>query len=302
MMKHLVVRAVPVALAIAMAACGGGGSRPRFTPTPTPSPTPTPTPAPQTPLVAFQWAPSPAPVLATGATPSFANPGGGTTSIPLLMTAVNASYSGDQATVDQGARLDVTSSGVTLVVNNPAISIQQNNVSMFADTLDYTRFGHWTNSSLVGGVYTFHNSGAFVGGYQTPAANLPSSGSATYNGTSTIHWIGNSNAGGGSPGQIALTANFGTGAISGSMTGFSLLVDEMGFNGPFNDMSIAASLLPGQNLFTGTLAVTSTPGGFFAAPAGTTGTIQGLFFGPSAQEVGGAWMLGPAFGTFGAKN
>jgi len=248
----------------------------------------------------------PPPVLATGTTPSFSNPGGGTTSIPVLMTAVGANYAGDQLTIDQGAKLDVSTSGVELVVNNPSISTQ-NNVSMFADMLDYTRFGYWFNSSVAGGIYSFQNAGIFVGGYQTPVANLPASGSATYNGTSVMMRNGSDYTAMGS-GQIALTTNFGTGGITGSMTGFTL-ADDDGFNGPFNDLSIVASLSPGQNLFTGTLTVTSTPGGFFGVPAGSTGTVRGLFFGPSAQEVGGAWILygpangpGLAVGTFGAKN
>jgi hypothetical protein len=118
-------------------------------------------------------------------------------------------------------------------------------------------------------------------------------------------WVGAGNSAVGH-GAMALTANFATSSITGTMTGFSL-TDETGFHGGFNDLSFAASLSPSLNLFTGTLSVTSAPGGLFGMPSGSTGTIRGLFFGPSAQEVGGAWALhapgaaGGAVGAFAGK-
>lgn len=310
-MRRLLCQLPMLTLAIAsLAACGGGGVALNSTPYPPPSPTPTPTPS-QTALVEPKMATTPPAVLATGATPSFASPGAGTTSIPLLMTAISGNYSGDQATVDQGAKLDVSAGGVSLVINNGALQTAGRQVQINADTLDYTRYGVWYNySSGVG----FHDAGVFAGGYQTPAASMPTSGSATYHGNSTFYLVqtGSSSTGAEADigsGQVSLVANFAAGAVSGALTGFTVASqDPNNGSGAFNDLAFTASITPAQNVFSGTLSVTSTPVSLFAMPSGSTGTISGLFFGPNAQEVGGAWLLrgpggalGGAVGTFGAK-
>ena len=63
---------------------------------------------------------------------------------------------------------------------------------------------------------------------------------------------------------------------------------------PWNDISITAGIAAGTNKFTGTTAVTSAP----SAPAGNfilkdsaTGSINGGFYGPAAQNIGAIWTL-----------
>ncbi len=272
-------------------------------PTTPPPATPPPPDTPQTALVAPQGTAAPAPVEATSATPDFSHPGSGAT-FPLLQTVVTANFSGDKASVDQGATMTLASNGaVSIAFNNSTAATQAATFDSHADGLDYTRYGNWAAFSVSNNVSTLIGGGAFVGGYQTPTANLPAAGSASYTGTSRILWGGPGNSAVGT-GEASVTANFGTGSVNGTMTNFAL-ADETGFHDVFNDLGFTAQLAPGQNSFAGTVSVTSAPGGLFSLPMGSTGSLSGLFFGPGAQEVGGVWTLtgatGRAIGSFGAK-
>ena len=57
--------------------------------------------------------------------------------------------------------------------------------------------------------------------------------------------------------------------------------------GPLNDIAFDARFDPVANMFSGTLRVTTQPGGPTAFAGNASGVISGLFFGPSANEVGG---------------
>jgi len=73
----------------------------------------------------------------------------------------------------------------------------------------------------------------------------------------------------------------------------------------WNSVSLMGTISGGQNSFSGTSAVSSAPAGPFALNSSATGTFSGLFFGPSAQELGAVWTLfdgtNAAEGTIGAK-
>ena len=73
----------------------------------------------------------------------------------------------------------------------------------------------------------------------------------------------------------------------------------------WNDVSFSASIGTGTNRFSGTTAATSAPGTGFSLAGSATGTINGAFFGPAAQNVGAVWTLGDgsisAIGTIAGK-
>ena len=144
---------------------------------------------------------------------------------------------------------------------------------------------------------------AYVTGYATPEAAVPTTGTATYNGSAQAHIV-YPNAQGQNgighdyvSGDASLEANFGTRHISGNLTNMT--------NGsaPWNSVSLLGAISGGN--FSGTTAATSEPGGPSALSGSATGTFAGLFFGPAAQELGAVWTLSDgtatAFGTIGAR-
>jgi hypothetical protein len=60
---------------------------------------------------------------------------------------------------------------------------------------------------------------------------------------------------------------------------------------PWNDVSVNASIAAGTNKFTGTTAVTSVPEGMFSLNSSATGSINGAFYGPAAENLGAVWTL-----------
>ena len=58
---------------------------------------------------------------------------------------------------------------------------------------------------------------------------------------------------------------------------------------PWNNVAFNSTIT--GNGFSGTTSVTSSPAGPASLSAGATGTIEGKFFGPAAQEAGAVWTL-----------
>ena len=160
--------------------------------------------------------------------------------------------------------------------------------------LDDLRFlGLHTDSS------TTQTHGAFVTGYRTPDGSVPTSGSATYTGSVTgrVAYANSQSVGVDYlTGKASLQANFGSGSISGDLTNM-----QSGY-GPWNSVSLLGSISGGN--FTGTSAATSAPGTPSSMSGSATGTFAGMFFGPTAEELGAVWTLydgaATAIGTIGA--
>lgn len=180
--------------------------------------------------------------------------------------------------------------------------------------LTYSDFGDWYMYPNPTGQITEYKS-HWAGGTQLTSA-MPTTGTATYAGiTVGTAWV---NAAGtwtdyGLAGNVALTANFTStgGTLTGNITGISASTVVAGLPfaaGAFNDVALAGTIV--GNAFTGTAtagAVPATiPGPTPAAIAvGTTGTVGGHFYGPTANEVTGVWAMSAgnvqAMGSFGAK-
>lgn len=164
--------------------------------------------------------------------------------------------------------------------------------------LSYTGFGAWANSDVVTHVQT--SAGYFVYGFETPFSAMPAAGTATYSQTGGVGGTafvpsGNSVAAATLSGDANLTANFGTGAVSGNFTNMSAY-NSNAFT-PWNNVSVSASISAGTNVFSGSTAATSAPGGNFALKGNAAGNINGGFYGPNANELGAVWTLSNGDGT-----
>ena len=162
--------------------------------------------------------------------------------------------------------------------------------------LDYSAFGLWNYDS---------NQTAWVTGYRTPAAAIPTSGAATYSGSAYGTVI--TTAGGAAQAKLAgdvnVAVNFATGAVTGSMTNMTA-TPSGGAAAPWNDVSVTGSISSGY--VNGTTAVASTPQGTYSLAGSGQGSVSGSFYGPAADEISAAWSLkdtagGRAVGVIGAK-
>lgn len=175
-----------------------------------------------------------------------------------------------------------------------------------ASNLQYTEYGLWTVS-----FFPFYGEDAIAMGFEggngtlTPAASMPQSGSATYNGDmigraydvqnqATYLLIGRS----------SLTADFAGQTVNGSLSAISARNVATGGVSSFNDITLNGTI--SGNAFSGTAAVSSVPASPAALAAGASGTTAGHFYGPAANEAAGTWLLQDgsnkwAVGAFGGK-
>lgn len=176
-----------------------------------------------------------------------------------------------------------------------------------ANYLDYAMLGAWNLNDTADNNFT--NTGFFIAGYQTPAANMPTSGSGTYSGTGNVYGeVVVPNAAGGATtatltGDGSLTANFATGGVTGTLSNIN--ANYNGANTAWNNVSITGAINAGASTFNGATSTPSAPGNTYSLAATATGTIRGGFYGPTAQQVAAVWTLSDgtksALGVFGAK-
>jgi hypothetical protein len=170
-----------------------------------------------------------------------------------------------------------------------------------ASDLNWTTYGTWWANDHATGTAT---QGAFVTGYKTPDGSVPTMGTATYNGATVgqvysainIPIVGAVEL----SGDVTLQANFANGSIAGNLTNM-----YVGGSVPWNSVSLVGAISGGVNYFSGTTAAASAPAGYWSMDSLATGAFTGMFFGPSAEELGAVWTLQDgsrtAIGAFGAK-
>jgi len=138
---------------------------------------------------------------------------------------------------------------------------------------------------------------------------MPTTGTGSYAGGATGFVVQAAGPNAGLAGQFygtsSISADFATGAVTGSITGInSYGVGGGSLQGSVNDIGLSGTI--SGSAFTGTTSVTGAAGSAFDI-AGATGGVKGGFFGPTANEVAGVFNLsGGANGTtllgsFGAK-
>ncbi len=157
--------------------------------------------------------------------------------------------------------------------------------------LSYVALGTWRQpSGPSGGAGTTTTDAYFVFGYNTPAVTMPTTGTATFSGQTGFNLYQQSG------GQVlsswgAGKANFSVDFASGNVTGAFTQQWEASSSGPWNDVSVNASIAAGTSKFSGTTGVTSVPVGSFTLKASAAGHIDGGFYGPAAQNIGALWSL-----------
>lgn len=158
---------------------------------------------------------------------------------------------------------------------------------------DYQTFGIWTTGAGTGSG-TF---GAMSIGAQTPGSGIPTSGTATYSGYTGGRYVNAAGEYWFTSSAMTAAANFGTRSINFATTGTQVTADLVNVSNNTNlNISGTLTYAPGANQITGSVATTG----------GLTGSVNGRFYGPSAQEIGGTFSVTGAglegyAGAFGGK-
>jgi hypothetical protein len=166
--------------------------------------------------------------------------------------------------------------------------------------LSYARFGQWAESSNAGQRLEF---GVFHAGSETPLAQVPTAGTATYRGATSGMAIDGGVALRIFSASMTLTADFAGSTLSGTARNFSAIQLTGSQTGqpsvpPFNQLDLSGTIAGSG--FTGAAASAATTAG----PG--TGTFEGRFYGPQALEAAGTWNVEnasgsmKAWGSFGA--
>jgi hypothetical protein len=259
---------------------------------------------------------SASPQLASPGGPAFNGIGGpypSNVTFPLLIGSLQKSSTGlSQVSGDQGATLRVVSSSQTfstVQLTIPSLGVNETfnlNSSLASgggqviDGLSYAVIGLWIVRQPANSLNLVTDS-EFVLGYETPQAAMPTSGTAAFSGmgwvqASVYKTVGTEIQNTEVIGDASISANFGSGAITGSFTKM-----QTGNSQPWNDVALTANIATGTNRFSGSTAAASSPGKTMSLSGSATGRIDGAFYGPAAQNLGAVWSLsdgtGSALGT-----
>ena len=246
---------------------------------------------------------------------------------PLISTGLQAASTGMSAIAGSpGATATVStsagSSTLQLVVPsaniNTTLSYRESTVAEYpgdAPTWGYSYvvLGEWAQRSGAGNNSgPIQSEGVFAFGYETPAAAMPTNGTANFSGyadATVFKSVGSTTLSTYLDGTAAVTVNFASGQVTGALThmqqfdGYSYSTSP-GYL-PWNDVSVNANIAAGTNRLSGSTAVTSAPGTAFSLSGSATGHVDGAFYGPAAQNLGAVWSLSDgtvsAIGTLGAK-
>ena len=179
------------------------------------------------------------------------------------------SHSGNLAALGQ-AGIDRLhgASGSTALVANP-----------YALGWNYQSFGAW-NQQNAGGVGAMTVSSF---GQATPASAVPTSGQATFTGKSAGFYVSPAGQGSVAAADVTVNANFSARALGFSTSGTTIARDlKAPVAAPHLNLNGTFTYSAGSNAFAGT--VTSASGSM-------SGPSKGQFYGPAAQELGGAYSL-----------
>lgn len=156
--------------------------------------------------------------------------------------------------------------------------------SVLQGGLDYVQLGR-VSPNPVGGAYTYFAVG------QVPAAILmPSTGSAQYEGGTRGQYVDGAGVSYATASDLSLTANFGTGVVTGSASNFRMIDANKVSSSPPHSLNFNINATIAGSSFSGT-----------ATGAAMTGSVAGAFYGPgtpteaaigfSLNETGGGGKL-----------
>lgn len=143
---------------------------------------------------------------------------------------------------------------------------------------EYQAFGAWAS-----GTFNSRVIGANSYGAVTPGLAVPTSGTANFSGKLGGLYISPTGEGSMAAADLSVNANFNTRSLSLSSTGTTITRDiSTATAAPHLNVSGTLNYSAGSSAFTGTLANT---GGTMS------GTTNGRFYGPAAQELGGVFAI-----------
>jgi len=200
------------------------------------------------------------------------------------------------ASGDSQFRLTIPGLGIDTTFTSASFLKGQANVldstfRLTSSNLNYAALGVW-EVVTPGNIHL----GAFTTGYETPLAGMPTSGTAIYSATKNVAGLVTTYPSSGGIaraallGDASLSANFGTGAITGNFTNMTA-ISGANVSTPWNDVSVSASITAATSHFSGSTAAASAPATPFALSGVATGHIDGGFYGPNANELGAVWSL-----------
>lgn len=172
--------------------------------------------------------------------------------------------------------------------------------------LDWAAYGAWNVSAQSGNVQT---ATYYVTGAETPDGNLPTTGTATFEGfvVGNVTLPDGQNVKGASLlGDASMTVDFGSGTITGgapniSATPFGTIIpgtpSSPGTPEVWNGLTFSGTMTSGINSFSGTTGVSSAPGNAYSLSSTADGFFSGLFYGPNANELGAVWNLADGVGA-----
>jgi hypothetical protein len=166
----------------------------------------------------------------------------------------------------------------------------------------YVAMGEWSwgvvdvSGNLVPG--TGYGSLLFVNGDRTPTTGIPVSGTATYDARTLLGWVTS---------PFTLTADFGARTIAALIDQdyrYNAAGDSMDYplafgihvagSAPFSSQGLFAIPLAGTVNFTDSYPLNAPEG---PPSQSVTGTMDGAFFGPHAEQVGGTFSLHNSAGS-----
>ena len=206
---------------------------------------------------------------------------------------------GDRLVFDtaQGALFGPIANGFATAAVNSELTEIAIAVEPVAQGWNYQTFGVWSRDPAGGKPGRV---GAISAGNFTATNNIPSTGSATFTGAAAGLYVAPDGVAGGIvAADMAMVVDFSSRVAGFATANTTLSPDGIQPSRAFPTLDLTGSLqvANGQNLMFGTVSTTSS---------GLTGDINGKFYGPNAQEVGGTFGLKGAgvesfVGGFGGK-
>lgn len=207
-------------------------------------------------------------------------------------TLSNLSTAG-QPWLDVGYSAGIAGSAQTPFVSRPAGEVELA-ANPYVLGWNYQSFGVW--DSAVAGLPRFFGGTSF--GSATPAAAVPTSGAATFTGKLAGLYVSPGGQGSMAAADLKVEANFSSRSLSFASSNTVTTRDLQGA-APAANLNLRGTLTysPASNTFTG--ALTSAGGTM-------SGSTTGRYYGPAAQELGGAFNLKGSgaetfAGAYGAK-
>ena len=211
-------------------------------------------------------------------------------------TLISPTASAGNSAIFSAALGDTLQSSFTSA-NTTALNKAQTTVGLFANpstfSFDYQTYGIWGSYGIATG-----NSFALSDGSASPTSAIPATGGLTFTGGSTGYFVDTNKFAYLTNATMVGTLSFNNRTIIFTTTN---TVIQGAPNGNVNantnlNMTGVITYIAGTNNFIGTVTTTS----------GMTGKINGKFYGPGVNEIGGTYAvygagIGSLVGSFGGK-